>query len=107
MEKNNNNNLQQFLTEKRTLAPIPSEPWTKLEVSFLLIQSYNDLVSLFFLVLTQASPPFNLDFEIFHSIFVKGGQTNFEIDPSFEVEASQLYHDVKYTPVDEFLNQFV
>ncbi|KAK7849702.1 isoflavone reductase like protein pcber [Quercus suber] len=37
-----------------------------------------------------ASTPFNLVFGIFHSIFVKGDQTNFEIDPSFGVEASQL-----------------
>ena len=65
MEKNNDNNLQQFLTQKRTLAPITSEPWTKLEVSFLLIQSYNDLVSLFFLLLTQASPPFNWSLRFF------------------------------------------
>ena len=34
-------------------------------------------------------------------------QTNFEIEASFGVEASQLYPDVKYTPVGEFLNQFV
>ncbi|EXB37142.1 hypothetical protein L484_018565 [Morus notabilis] len=42
-----------------------------------------------------------------HSVFVKGDHTNFEIDPSFGVEASQLYPDVKYTTVDEYLNQFV
>ncbi len=42
-----------------------------------------------------------------HAVFVKGGQTNFEIEPSFGVEASQLYPDVKYTTVDEYLNQFV
>ncbi|KAF6135989.1 hypothetical protein GIB67_006881 [Kingdonia uniflora] len=37
----------------------------------------------------------------------KGDQTNFEIEPSFGVEASKLYPDVKYTTVDEYLNQFV
>ncbi|KAF6162295.1 hypothetical protein GIB67_008424, partial [Kingdonia uniflora] len=42
-----------------------------------------------------------------HSVFVKGDQTNFEIEPSFGVEASELYPDVKYTAVDEYLNQFV
>ncbi|KAK7858491.1 isoflavone reductase like protein, partial [Quercus suber] len=55
----------------------------------------------------QATPPFTLVLAIFHSIFVKGDQRNFEIDPSFGVEASQLYHDIKYTPVDEFLNRSV
>ncbi|KAL5704673.1 Phenylcoumaran benzylic ether reductase Betv6 [Ranunculus cassubicifolius] len=42
-----------------------------------------------------------------HSIFVKGDQTNFDIEPSFGMEASQLYPDVKYTTVDEYLNQFL
>ncbi|CAK7339448.1 unnamed protein product [Dovyalis caffra] len=41
---------------------------------------------------------------ICHSLFVKGDQTNFEIEPSFGVEASELYPDVKYTTVDEYLN---
>jgi hypothetical protein len=36
---------------------------------------------------------------------VKGDQTNFEIEPSFGVEASELYPDVKYTAVAEYLNQ--
>lgn len=44
---------------------------------------------------------------IFHSVFIKGDQTNFEIEPSFGHEASQLYPDVKYTTVDEYLDQFV
>ncbi|KAK9287580.1 hypothetical protein L1049_016001 [Liquidambar formosana] len=38
---------------------------------------------------------------------IKGDHTNFEIEPSFGVEASELYPDVKYTTVDEYLNQFV
>ncbi|XP_057810053.1 phenylcoumaran benzylic ether reductase TP7-like [Salvia miltiorrhiza] len=42
-----------------------------------------------------------------HSIFVKGDQTYFEIDPTVGVEASQLYPDVKYTTVDDYLNNFV
>ncbi|KAK9270175.1 hypothetical protein L1049_025751 [Liquidambar formosana] len=42
-----------------------------------------------------------------HSVFVKGDQTNFKIEPSFGVEASELYPDVKYTTVDEYLDQFV
>ncbi|KAI8549649.1 hypothetical protein RHMOL_Rhmol06G0041300 [Rhododendron molle] len=42
-----------------------------------------------------------------HSVFVKGVQTNFEIEPSFGVEASELYPDVQYTTVEEYLDQFV
>jgi hypothetical protein len=38
-----------------------------------------------------------------HSASVKGDQTNFEIEPSFGVKASELYRDVKYTTVDEYL----
>ncbi|TQD79158.1 hypothetical protein C1H46_035286 [Malus baccata] len=42
-----------------------------------------------------------------HSAFVKGDHTNFEIEPSFGVETTALYPDVKYTTVDDYLNQFV
>jgi hypothetical protein len=42
-----------------------------------------------------------------HSVFVKGDHTNFEIEASFGVEASELYPDVKYTTVEEYLQQFV
>lgn len=38
---------------------------------------------------------------------VMGDCTNYEIDPSIGVEAAQLYPDVKYTTVDEYLNKFV
>ncbi|KAK9129838.1 hypothetical protein Sjap_010325 [Stephania japonica] len=56
----------------------------------------------------QESPlPVNLILSISHSVFVKGDHTYFEIEPSFGVEATQLYPDVKYTTVDEYLNQFV
>ncbi|KAK6938837.1 NmrA-like domain [Dillenia turbinata] len=41
------------------------------------------------------------------SLYVKGDLTNFEIDPSSGVEASRLYPDVKYTTVEEYLDQFV
>ncbi|KAK4804890.1 hypothetical protein SAY86_004707 [Trapa natans] len=44
---------------------------------------------------------------ISHSVFVKGDQTNFEMKPSLGVEASQLYPDIKYLTVDEFLGRFV
>ncbi|KAG5613341.1 hypothetical protein H5410_024622 [Solanum commersonii] len=38
-----------------------------------------------------------------HSTFVEGDHTNFEIEPSFGVEASEVYPDVKYTTVEEYM----
>ncbi|GER50354.1 isoflavone reductase homolog [Striga asiatica] len=38
---------------------------------------------------------------------LKGDQTNFEIEPSFGVEASELYPDVRYATVDEMLDKYV
>ena len=59
------------------------------------------------LFLAEASAPLNAILSIDHSVFIKGDQTNFEIEPSFGVEASEIYPDVKYTTVDELLNQLV
>ncbi|KAL2346122.1 hypothetical protein Fmac_000122 [Flemingia macrophylla] len=57
------------------------------------------------LKLIQESPhPINAFLSINHCTYVKGDHTNYEIEPSFGVEASALYPDVKYTTVDEFLN---
>lgn len=57
---------------------------------------------------TAESPiPINVMLAINHSVFVNGDQTYFEIEPSFGVEASELYPDVKYTTVEEYLDQFV
>ncbi|KAG4973366.1 hypothetical protein JHK87_030187 [Glycine soja] len=56
----------------------------------------------------QESPfPANLMLALGHSMHVKGDCTNYEIDPSFGVEASNLYPEVKYTTVDNYLNAFV
>lgn len=55
----------------------------------------------------DSPPPTNVILSIGHSVFVKGDHTNFEIEPSFGVEATALYPDVKYTTVDEYLDQFV
>ncbi|CAN8288696.1 unnamed protein product [Cochlearia groenlandica] len=55
----------------------------------------------------QVSPvPVNILLSINHAVFVKGDQTSFTIDPSFGLEASQLYPDVKYTTIDNYLTQF-
>ncbi|KAK3022143.1 hypothetical protein RJ639_045282 [Escallonia herrerae] len=42
-----------------------------------------------------------------HCVYIKGDQTNFEIEPTFGVEASQLYPDVSYTTVDDYLDRRV
>ncbi|KAL8129535.1 hypothetical protein V2J09_018690 [Rumex salicifolius] len=55
----------------------------------------------------DSPPPTNVVLSIGHSTFVKGDQTNFEIEESFGVEASEIYPDVKYFTVDEYLDQFV
>jgi len=49
----------------------------------------------------------NIALSIRHSGWVKGDHTNFEIDPFFGVEGTDLYTDVKYTTVDEYLNKFL
>ncbi|KAK6136741.1 hypothetical protein DH2020_029569 [Rehmannia glutinosa] len=54
----------------------------------------------------EASVPLNVRLAICHSVFVMGDHTNFEIEPSFGVEASELYPDVKYATVDEMLDQY-
>ncbi|KAL3737883.1 hypothetical protein ACJRO7_019412 [Eucalyptus globulus] len=51
--------------------------------------------------------PLNLMLAISLSTFVKGDQTDVEIEPSFGVEASELYPDVKYTTMDQYLDQII
>ncbi|KAK7826997.1 isoflavone reductase-like protein [Quercus suber] len=57
----------------------------------------------------ECSNPLNLLLllSIAHSTFVKGNLRDFEIKASNGVEASELYPEVKYTTVDEYLHQFV
>ncbi|XP_058088450.1 phenylcoumaran benzylic ether reductase Pyrc5-like [Magnolia sinica] len=56
----------------------------------------------------EESPyPINRLLSIMHCVFVKGDHTNFNIDPLCGVEATELYPDVKYTTVDEYLDRFV
>lgn len=73
------------------------------------MEKWSSLTSLLlsYLFFAEASAPLNVVLSYDHSAFVKGDQTNFEIEPSFGVKASELYRDVKYTTVDEYLNQFV
>ncbi|TKW12956.1 hypothetical protein SEVIR_5G069200v4 [Setaria viridis] len=56
----------------------------------------------------QESPmPLNIILAIGHAAYVRGEQAGFEIDPAKGVDASELYPDVKYTTVDEYLNRFL
>ncbi|KAL1539538.1 isoflavone reductase-like protein [Salvia divinorum] len=58
-------------------------------------------------MIPESPVPVNLLLAIDHSVFVKGDQTYFEIDPTLGVEATQLYPDVNYTTVDDYLNRFL
>lgn len=56
----------------------------------------------------EATYPLNLMLAFDYSIFMKGDhKANQEIEASIGLEATKLYPDVKYTTVDEYLNQFV
>ncbi|CAM0879483.1 unnamed protein product [Alopecurus aequalis] len=55
----------------------------------------------------EAPYPLNILLFLALSIFVRGDQANFEIEPSFGVEATELYPDVKYTTIDEYLNRLL
>ncbi|KAF3332800.1 isoflavone reductase-like protein [Carex littledalei] len=55
----------------------------------------------------EAQPKEKIVLALMHSAFIRGDQTNYDIDPSFGVEASQLYPHVKYTTMNEYLNRFL
>ncbi|KAJ3692493.1 hypothetical protein LUZ60_012843 [Juncus effusus] len=58
-------------------------------------------------VLKQLKESPSADLAIFHSVFINGDHTNYEIDPLIGVEATELYPDVKYTTVDQYLNRYL
>lgn len=60
-----------------------------------------------FLLYAESPFPVNLVLALGHSMLVKGDGTNFEIEPSFGVEVTELYPEVKSTSVDNYLNAFV
>ncbi|XP_039162790.1 phenylcoumaran benzylic ether reductase Pyrc5-like [Eucalyptus grandis] len=55
----------------------------------------------------EAAVLLNVILAISHSVFLKGDHTNFEIEPSFGVKASELYPNIKYMTENQYLNQFV
>ncbi|MCD7463127.1 hypothetical protein HAX54_050001 [Datura stramonium] len=128
-------NVKLFLTRKKTLVLILSRLWNvddpkSLKKIFCIrppqnVITLNELTSLwekktgknleriyvpeeqFLKNIQEASFPLNAALSISHTAFVKGDHTNFEIDPSVGVEASEVYPDVRYTPVNEILYQYV
>lgn len=58
-------------------------------------------------LIKEAAFPANILLSLALSIFVGGDQGNFEIEPSFGVEATELYPDLKYTTVDEYLDHLL
>jgi len=54
----------------------------------------------------ELSFPNNYLLALYHSQQIRGDAV-YEIDPTKDVEASEAYPHVKYTTVDEYLNQFV
>ncbi|XP_034692289.1 isoeugenol synthase 1-like [Vitis riparia] len=54
--------------------------------------------------LSESLPfPENIPVAILHNIFIKGDQVSFELTAN-DLEASALYPDYKYTPVDKLLD---
>ncbi|KAI0523973.1 hypothetical protein KFK09_003337 [Dendrobium nobile] len=53
----------------------------------------------------EAPSPFNIILTLNYLVFVKGDCLSFEIDPSVAAEATELYPDVKYTTVEEYLSR--
>ena len=58
-----------------------------------------------FYVLAESSYPINMALSICHAAYLIRDYTTIEIEPSFGYEASDLYPDVKYTTVEEFLEE--
>jgi hypothetical protein len=50
--------------------------------------------------------PLNIILAIGHAAYVLG-EHGLEIDPAKGVDATELYPEVKYTTVDEYLNRFL
>lgn len=53
----------------------------------------------------ESPAPLKVVLDVSYAAYVKGDQTGFEIDPLAGVEASELYPDLEYTTVDQYLNR--
>ncbi|KAJ3684888.1 hypothetical protein LUZ61_014052 [Rhynchospora tenuis] len=54
-----------------------------------------------------SSSPLNFQLSIAYSAYINGEQTNFNIDPSDTVEATELYPEVDYITVEEFMDSLL
>lgn len=59
---------------------------------------------IFFYYILQSPNPI---LAIYHSVYIRGDHKKFDIDPAIGVEATEIYPDVNYTTVDEYLNRFL
>lgn len=48
--------------------------------------------------------PLNMQLAVAYSAYIKGEHTNFKIDRSGAVEATELYPEVDYITVEEFMD---
>lgn len=51
--------------------------------------------------------PLNFLLSIAYSMYIKGGATNFNIDQSNTIEATELYPEVDYITVEEFMDSLL
>lgn len=58
-----------------------------------------------FVVFVESPYPVNMGLAICLAAYVNGDHTNYEIDPSTGVEASELYPDVKYITLDQYFEE--
>ncbi|PUZ57615.1 hypothetical protein GQ55_5G446000 [Panicum hallii var. hallii] len=55
----------------------------------------------------EASIPMNLMLSIGHATHIKGEQSKLGVDPASGVDAGELFPDVKYTTVDDYLDRLL
>lgn len=60
-----------------------------------------------FILLSETPYPDNMEMVFLYSVFVKGDQTYFDIEASAGVEGTQLYPQLKYTTISEFLDSLL
>lgn len=94
-----------YVSEEELLKSIQGDQFNhRKTVFFFLILASNLVIHLHF---AESQPPMDFVMGLIHTVLVKSDLTSFTIDPSFGVEASELYPEVKYTSVEEYLNQFI
>lgn len=57
--------------------------------------------------LAESPMPVSMYLSLAYSLFIRGDTANFDIDPAIGLEATDLYPDVNYTSIDEYLDRLV